>query len=151
MSADDRSGLFGCRPILRVESATRSIEYYVEVLGFRLGWAWSDSARRFLTPADKERPTFALVGRGQVQFMLAEKSQGAAGMWLHLDVHQAAQVDSLYEEWARKGARIAEPPSLRPWGMYEMRVQDVDGHMLRVSAPPHETAEPAAAADRPRE
>jgi predicted lactoylglutathione lyase len=68
--------------------------------------------------------------------MLSQKSQGAPGVWLHLDVHTAEQVDALHEEWARQKARILEPPSLRPWGMYEMRVQDLDGHVLRVSAPP---------------
>ncbi len=68
--------------------------------------------------------------------MLSQNSQGVPGVWLHLDVDTAAQLDALYEEWKRKGARIAEPPSLRPSGMYEMRVQDADGNMLRVSAPP---------------
>jgi uncharacterized glyoxalase superfamily protein PhnB len=76
--------------------------------------------------------------------MLSQKSQGAAGVWIHLDVHTAGQLDALYKEWTRKGARILEPPSHRPWGMYEMRVQDLDGHTLRVSAPPREYAEPDA-------
>jgi predicted lactoylglutathione lyase len=40
----------------------------------------------------------------------------------------------LQEAWSHSGARIIEPPSRRPWGMYEMRVQDLDGHVLRVSA-----------------
>jgi uncharacterized glyoxalase superfamily protein PhnB len=151
MSTDDGSGLFGCRPVLRVESVARSIEYYIECLGFRLGLAWSDRDQRFLRPGDEAEPTFALVGRGQVQLMLSQKCQGAPGMWLHLDVHTADQLDALYEEWTRKGARIVEPPSCRPWGMYEMRVQDPDGHMLRVSAPPRVNAEPAAPADRPRD
>ncbi|WP_020475531.1 hypothetical protein [Zavarzinella formosa] len=30
---DDGGGLFGCRPILCVESVARSIEYYVRRLG----------------------------------------------------------------------------------------------------------------------
>ena len=135
-SNDDRSGLFGVRPILCVENVARSIEYYVNCLGFRLGWAWSTELQRFLCPLEPVSPTFALVGLGQVQFMLSEKSQGVAGMWLHLDVHTAEQLDALHESWAAKGARILEPPSIRPWGMYEMRVQDLDEHMLRVSAPP---------------
>jgi uncharacterized glyoxalase superfamily protein PhnB len=136
MSSDDNSGLFGCRPILCVESAARSIEHYVGCLGFRLGWAWSQGEQRFLQPGEHLDINFALVGRGSVQFMLSQQSQGAAGMWLHLDVDTAQQLDSLYEEWTRKGAKIAEPPSIRPWGMYEMRVQDLDSHMLRVSSPP---------------
>jgi uncharacterized glyoxalase superfamily protein PhnB len=137
----DSGGLFGYRPILCVDSVARSIDYYVGLLGFRLGWSWSDKEGRFLRPGDDAEPTFALVGRGQVQFMLAQKCQGAPGMWLHLDVHTAEKLDAWYEEWTRKGARIVEPPSRRPWGMVEMRVRDPDGHTLRVSAPALESPE----------
>jgi uncharacterized glyoxalase superfamily protein PhnB len=144
MNADNGSGLFGCRAILSVDSVARSIDYYVDSLGFRLGWAWSDREKRFLGPGDEGTPTFALVGRGQVQLMLAQKCQGAPGMWLHLDVHTAEQVDALYESWTLNGARIVEPPMCRPWGMYEMRLQDPDGHTLRVSAPARKNAEPGA-------
>lgn len=136
MHGPDQGGLFDCRPILCVDSAVRSIDYYVNKLGFRLGWAWSGPASRFLNPGDTIAPDFALVARGPVQLMLAEKGQGAPGMWLHLDVETADQLDALHTEWARSGAKIVEPPFVRPWGMYEMRVQDPDSHMLRVSTSP---------------
>jgi uncharacterized glyoxalase superfamily protein PhnB len=129
-------GLFGCRPILCVESVARSIKYYVDALGFHLGLAWSDREGRFLKPGEEVEPTFAIIGLGQVQFMLSQQSQGSPGVWLHLDVHTAAQLDALYQEWTRNGARIIEPPTHRRWGMYEMRAQDLDGHTFRVSAPP---------------
>ena len=146
MAKDDGSGLFGCRPVLSVNSVSKSIEYYVVSLGFHLGLTWSSTEGRFLSPGDVSEPTFALVGRGQVQLFLSQKSQGAPGMWLHLDVHTADQLDTLHQEWARSGARIIEPPSLRPWGMYEMRVQDLDSHTLRVSAPPKRNTEPDVSA-----
>jgi uncharacterized glyoxalase superfamily protein PhnB len=136
MNTEDDGGLFGCRPILCAESVARSIAYYLDCLGFHLGWAWSDVEQRFLEPGDPCSPSFALVGRGRVQLMLSQRSQGTSGVWLHLDVHRAEQVDALHDEWFRKGATILEPPSTRPWGMYEMRVQDLDGHVLRVSGPP---------------
>jgi hypothetical protein len=145
MNTDDGSGLFGLRPILCVESVARSIQYYVESLGFRVGLTWSDKEGRFLRPGDEGEPTFALVGRGQVQLMLVQKAQGVPGMWLHLDVHTADQLDALCEEWTRRQARIVELPCLRLWGMYEMRVRDLDDHTLRVSAPPRTIAEPWAA------
>lgn len=136
MTIADNSGLFGVRPILCVENVTRSIIYYVGTLGFRLGWVWSDEKQAFLQHGEDGVPTFALVGRGQVQFMLSQKSQGSPGMWLHLDVEKPEQLDDLFREWTQRKARIIEPPSIRPWGMYEMRVQDLDGHVFRVSAPP---------------
>jgi uncharacterized glyoxalase superfamily protein PhnB len=135
MSLGDSSGLFGCRPILRVENVARSIAYYVDILGFRLGFTWSDKEQRFLSPEESCAPTFALVALGQVQLFLSQQSQGAPGTWLHLDAHTAEQVDELHRAWAEKGARIVEPPFVRAWGMYEMRVQDLDSHVLRVSGP----------------
>lgn len=135
----DSSGVFDCRPILCVENVARSIEYYVRCLGFKLGWAWSGEKQSFLQCGDPDAPTFALVGLGPVQFMLSERSQGAPGMWLHIDIHTADQVDALHTSWSQRGARVIEPPFVRPWGMYEMRVQDLDEHVLRVSAPPRET------------
>jgi uncharacterized glyoxalase superfamily protein PhnB len=144
MNPNDGSGLFGLRPILCVENVARSMRYYVESLGFRVGLTWSDKEGRFLQPGDQAEPTFALVGRGQVQFMLVQQCQGAPGMWLHLDIRTADQLDALYEEWMRRGARIVELPSNRPWGMYEMRIRDLDDHTLRVSAPPRKNTEPGA-------
>lgn len=133
---NNSNGISGCRPVLRVDSVARSLVYYADLLGFHVGWVWSNVEQRFLRPGDTAAPGFALVGRGNVQFMLSEKSQGAPGMWIHLDVDSADNIDSLYAEWTRKGARVAEPPSIRAWGMYEMRIQDLDGHTFRVSAPP---------------
>lgn len=136
MNPNDGYGVFSVRPILCVDNVARSLDYYVSKLGFHAGWVWAGSEQRFLEPGDTAEPTFALVGLGLVQLMLSQRSQGAPGMWLHIDVHQASQVDSLNELWLRNGARIIEPPTVRPWGMYEMRVQDLDGHTLRISSPP---------------
>jgi uncharacterized glyoxalase superfamily protein PhnB len=134
--ASDSAGLSGCRPILCVQSVAKSIEYYVRSLGFWLGWAWSDQHQRFLERGETLEPSFALVGRGLVQIMLSQQSQGAPGMWLHLDVDSAEQIDAFYKDWSANGVVIEERPSIRPWGMYEMRVRDPDGHTLRVSASP---------------
>lgn len=150
-TTDDGGGLFGIRPILCVDNVARAIAYYVDRLGFRLGWAWSNERRRFLHPGETDPPAFALVGRGQAQFMLSQQSQGSPGVWVHLDVHTADQVDALHAEWVRRGADVFEPPSVRPWGMYEMRVRDADGHVMRVSSLPRQAAEPAAGGERPHE
>jgi uncharacterized glyoxalase superfamily protein PhnB len=132
----DESGLFGCRPVLRVDSVERSLAYYVGSLGFHLGLAWIEPEQRFLQHGETAAPDFAIIGRGNVQLMLCRQGQGEPGMWVHLDVHTAEQLDALHNEWSRNSAMVVEPPSLRAWGMYEMRVRDLDGHTFRVSAPP---------------
>ena len=104
MSLGDSSGLFACRPILRVENVARSIAYYVDILGFRLGFTWSDKEQRFFSLEESCVPTFALVGLGQVQLFLSQQSQGSPGTWLHLDVHTAEQVDELHRVVGREGS-----------------------------------------------
>ena len=131
-------GIFACRPILAVSNVAKSIMYYRDVLGFSVGWAWSDDTNSFLEADDVSAPSFALVGRDKVQFMLAETGQGTPGTWLHLDVQTAEDVDELFEEWSNSAANIIEAPCIRPWGMYEMRIQDPDRHVFRVSSPPKE-------------
>src|SRR5262249_9689870 len=118
-------------PILSVANVPASLDYYCRVLGFTPGFAWSDKTQ-FQPGAP---PTFAEVSRDDCRLMLAEQAQGAPGMWLHVDVPTRAGLDALYHEYQHSGARVLEPPEDRPWGRYEMRVQDLDGHTLRLSAP----------------
>lgn len=128
--------IFSCRPILYANDVGESLAHYQDVLGFTVGWRWSDARQTFLETGDESKDVgTALVGRDNVQFILVRQAQGSPGMWLHLDVDHADEVDRLHSEWRDRGATILEPPSLRPWGTYEMRVQDLDGHVLRVSSP----------------
>lgn len=133
-------GIFSCRPILSVNNLPQSLDYYKNCLGFTIGLTWSDAEQTFLGPQDATHPTWALVGRDKIQLMLSEKSQGSPGMWLHFDVQTAEEIDQMYEQWSGQGARILESPSVKPWGMYELRVQDLDQHTFRVSSPPRKTA-----------
>jgi uncharacterized glyoxalase superfamily protein PhnB len=128
--------MFSCRPILYASDVGESVRYYRDALGFNVGWRWSDEPARFLDQDDQSSEVgTALVGFDKVQLILVRQAQGKPGMWLHLDVEAASEVDALHDSWRERGADIVEPPSLRPWGMYEMRVRDPDGHVLRVSSP----------------
>ena len=131
-------GADGIRPILSVENVSKSIEYYVEKLGFKLGFAWDDKKSKFLDVGEVGEVSFAQVGFGSALIMLCEKAQGQAGMWIHLDFNSAAKLNNLNERWLKSGARFIEAPSIRPWGTYEMRIEDLDGHIFRVSSPPAE-------------
>jgi len=136
----DNDEIFACRPILAVGNVATSIRYYRDVLGFKVGWAWSDEINSFLEVEDKSAPSFALVVRDKIQVMLAETGQGTPGTWLHLDVQTADHIDKLFQEWSNRSANIVEAPSIRAWGMYEMRIQDLDQNVFRVSSPPREPA-----------
>ncbi|HUF49664.1 MAG TPA: glyoxalase superfamily protein [Longimicrobiales bacterium] len=113
---DEPAAFTHATPILRVADFDASIAYYVDVLGFTL--AWSDG-------------TFGSVCRGDVSLMLCAGSQGHAGTWVYVDVSDA---DALHDELRARGARIRHPPTNFPWGMRELHVFDLDGHVLRLGA-----------------
>ena len=105
-------------PILNVRNLSASIDYYVNVLGFRKEWNWGDP------------PDFGSVARDDHSIMLCEEGQGHPGTWLWIGVEDA---DEYYEEYKISGAKIREAPINYPWA-YEFRVEDLDGHVLRIGS-----------------
>ena len=108
----------GLTPILNVKDVPASIEYYVSKLGFNKNWDW---------PCDGPR-TFAAVGRGEISIFLCQGGQGQSGTWMSVFVDDT---DALHEEYKASGAKIMDPPADCPWGMREMRVTDLDEHVIR--------------------
>ena len=105
-------------PILNVSDLRASMDYYVNVLGFRKDWDWGDP------------PDFAGISRGDSSIMLCENGQGHPGTWLWIGVEDA---DEFYEEYKASGAIIRDDPINYPWA-YELRVEDPDGHVLRIGS-----------------
>jgi catechol 2,3-dioxygenase-like lactoylglutathione lyase family enzyme len=110
---------FECaNPILSVKKLTRSVRYYVDVLGF--------------TNADWGGDDFTCVTRDSAVIYLAEGDQGQPGTWVWIGVED---VGLLYEEYKMKGAAVLQTPENHPWA-YEMRITDPDGHVLRFGSEP---------------
>jgi len=117
----------GVIPILNVKSVEDSLEHYTRVLGFRADWDW---------PADQDDKTFASVTNGTATVFLCEDGQGSAGVWTYYTV---ANLDALHRNYRKTGADITQAPRDEPWGMREMLVKDIDGHVLRIGqALPHD-------------
>ena len=104
------------RPILNVHDLATSQEYYRNALGFQLDWEHG------------EPPDFASVSRGDATIFMCEGCQGMPGAWMMVF---ARDVDSLYEEIRKRGARIRMPPKDMPWGIRELHVADPDGNVIR--------------------
>jgi catechol 2,3-dioxygenase-like lactoylglutathione lyase family enzyme len=110
----------GVTPILRVQDLSASIDYYVDVLGFRVDW--------------KHPGIMASVSRGRCGIFLCEGDQGNPGSWVWIGVEDA---EALCDEYRRKGAKIRHPPTNYAWA-YEMQVEDPDGNVLRFGSEPKE-------------
>jgi predicted enzyme related to lactoylglutathione lyase len=116
----NRTRFEGAEPILSVADMARSLQYYVEVLGFsNAEWGGDD---------------FTHVSRDAAGIYLCQGGQGQPGTWVWIGVEDVA---SLYQEYAASGATILHAPLNFPWA-YEMKVQDPDGHVLRFGSEPRE-------------
>jgi len=105
----------GATPILPVRDLDASLDYYVGVLGFRLGF---------------REEGFACVSRGKASVFLCQGDQGHPGTWVWIGVGDS---EALCEGYRRKGARIRHPPTNYAWAC-EMQVEDPDGNVLRMGS-----------------
>ena len=111
----------GCpRPILYVSRLDASIAYYRDRLGFKFDWT------------DGEPPDFASVSRGDTQIFMCQRCQGHPGSWIWVST---PDVDKLYADLVRRGAKVQARPENKPWGVREMQVADPDGNVLRIGSP----------------
>jgi uncharacterized glyoxalase superfamily protein PhnB len=116
-------------PILNVKNVATSLDCYCTRLGFEQDFSW---------PWGQTPPTFVQVSRGHFSVMLAQEEQGGPGMWMYLDLASLEDLAALHQEYLAHGVQVIEPPTDTPWGMREMLIEDVDGHILRIGAPcPH--------------
>jgi catechol 2,3-dioxygenase-like lactoylglutathione lyase family enzyme len=118
MSADLPTRFECIDPILRVEDMSRSVRYYVDVLGFEsAAWGTDD---------------FTHVGRDGRGIYLCRGAQGNAGAWVWIGV---GDVSALYRAYKQGGAIIRREPRRESWAL-EMQVEDPDGNVLRFGSDP---------------
>jgi predicted enzyme related to lactoylglutathione lyase len=102
----------GITPVFNVQDLSRSMDYYVEVLGFKVNWQVGG---------------FASVSRDRCGVFLCQGDQGHPGTWVWIGVEDC---ERLFEEYKAKGAIIRHPPTNYSWS-YEMQIGDPDGNVLR--------------------
>lgn len=108
--------------VLAVQDMEASARYFHDVLGFKVQWA--------------DATDWRLVSRGAVRIMLGNCPStlpaSEIGDHNYFGYIEVDELDSLYREWASKGALILAPPSERPYGMREFIVATPDGHRFVV-------------------
>ena len=106
------------QPILRVENIDASLNFYVDLLGFKNAhWGTAD---------------FTSVNRDQAGIYLCQRGQGQGKAWIWIGVED---VDKLHEEYKSCGVAIRLPPTNYSWAL-EMHVEDPDGNVIRFGSEP---------------
>ena len=110
-------------PQLRITSAPRSLEFYVNGLGFAVDWQ-----HQF----EPGFPLFMQLTRlGQTIFLTEHTGDCEVGGAVYFLV---PDVDRCFAEFAGRGVTLTATPADTPWGTREMVAIDPDGNRLRFAS-----------------
>lgn len=101
-------------PELPVADVERAQEHYRDALGFQIGWLYPG----------KE---IGAVSRDRVVIFLRRRTPPfePAIHWVF-----AEDIEKSYQELNSSGALMAEPLELKPWGLRQFAVKDLDGNLF---------------------
>ena len=112
----------GSAPVLLVKDVVAAADYFRDRLGFGYDRLWG------------EPPTFCMVRRdGHVVMLCQAPAEVVRPHWTVVSSMWDAyfwvdDVDAIYEEYQRSGAIIDYTLGVKPYGVKEFGVQDIDGH-----------------------
>ncbi|WP_299192768.1 VOC family protein [uncultured Erythrobacter sp.] len=110
---------------LLVRDVRASAKYYAEKLGFVAPQLWGESDASFAIPQrDGQAIMIARANDGKsLHANSSDFGMFSAYFWVR-------NVDELHEEFVANGADITEEPTDRPYGIREIYVRDLDGHLI---------------------
>ena len=106
-------------PIFSVTDMQQSVDFYRDVLGFDVAWAWGDP------------PDIAAVCRDGVEITLIQRA-GASPAGASHACFRVSEVDAYYQGLVEAGARIVVSIGDRPYGMRDFRMADPSGNELSI-------------------
>ena len=125
-----KSETWRASPVLGVRNVRQAAEYYRDILGFDL-----DPVDGVIQPSpDEPNGVYAIVKRG--------------GAWVHFQIRRGEFVerkrqplehavyiyvndlDAVYADLQQRGAVIKQPPTVAPYGLREIEVEDLNAFRL---------------------
>ena len=103
-------------PELPVIDVERAQEHYRDTLGFEIGWLYPDKS---IGAVIRDRVT--------VFFRKRTPSFEPAIHWIF-----AEDIEATYAELKALGANIVDPLELKPWGIRQFTVEDLDGNIFYI-------------------
>jgi uncharacterized glyoxalase superfamily protein PhnB len=114
-------------PVISTAEVRATVDYYSRVLGFREHFIFGDP------------PVYAGVERDGVLLYITHDPKMVATLQsakLHPDVFLWVEdVDEWFEEHRRRGAKVIEEASNRPWDARQYVLEDPNGYRLKIAQP----------------
>jgi uncharacterized glyoxalase superfamily protein PhnB len=119
--------LIGIAPQFLVDDLRRSIDHYVERLGYQLDFVHD----AFYASVSRDGCQIHLKAAPKIQADRAHRRQHE-----HLDAYiKVSGIADLFSELQNRGATVIRPLEHRPWACRDFYVEDPDGYILCFSEP----------------
>lgn len=118
--ANQKSRFETVTPRFPVTDVERALVFYIDQLGFKLGWKWGNPI------------THGNVCRDSVSLDLISMPEGRCGT--AMAYIRLSDVDSYFSELKRRNLDLNEPGD-KPYGMRDFEVVDPDGNHLAFGEP----------------
>ena len=122
----ERAKIIGIAPQLIVADVARTVDYYINVLGFSLIGQVQNPPVYAMVQRDGFQVHFAKAGENDVP---ASDTSGRTG---HDFIIWVPEIDAFYEEVKAKNAGIVQEIVKRSYGSREFVIEDCDGHLILV-------------------
>jgi ribosomal-protein-alanine N-acetyltransferase len=116
---------FAAEPILAVPDVAAALRWWVDVVGFRVGFVYGDPPTHAGVLADP-----GWTSRGRVQLSQRPPAE-CGGAMVYVTV---ADIDASAARAVAAGASVITPLGDRPWGVREIELADPAGNRIRLGA-----------------
>ena len=123
--------LSAASPSLTVNDLQRSLDWYRDVLGFKVGETWKDGAGK---------PVGAELKAGEVSFWIGQDDwkkgrDRKKGEGFRMFCMTKKSVDDIARRVASKGGQVDHGPTDQEWGVREIGLTDPDGFKITIGVP----------------
>jgi len=116
-------------PLLAVRDMKKTIEFYKNSLGFKLGMTFPDVENREYADLSKDGMVLMVIPAQDHGIDIRENLGIGVNIYMNID----GDIDEYYNELKNRNVRIAVDIKDEPYGVRDFTVEDIDGYTLTFS------------------
>ena len=118
-------------PTLAVRNMKKTIDFYENSLGFKMGMVFPDADNPEYADLSKDGMVLMFIPAANLGIGSDEKLGTGVNLYLEID----GDIDEYYAELKEKGVKIAVDIKDEPFGIRDFTIADVDGYQLTFNRP----------------
>jgi uncharacterized glyoxalase superfamily protein PhnB len=118
-------------PTLAVRDMKKTIDFYKNSLGFRIGMLFPDADNPEYADLSKYGMVLMFIPAANLGIVNDEKLGAGVNLYMEID----GDIDEYYAELKEKGVEIAVDIKDEPFGIRDFTVKDINGYQLTFNRP----------------